>query len=290
MIPPPAPSISGGTSQRVAVERTEGGVRISQTGLEVLTASVTRRSPATGAASGWRSQWLQLVRELAALHRVAEDLGPRRGDLAARLGKAKEVAARAAPRVEAPCSTKSCATSPRCRRRSSRLRMVPLGVLFEQYPRMVRDLARELGKEVELTLEGEDTRVDRTVLEALKDPLLHLVRNAVDHGLEPREERVEAGKRPKGHLSLRGAPRGRAPAAQGGGRRRGPRPRAAAAGGRAKGRARRDAGRPPVGRRPRSISIFLPGFSSKDAVTRRLRPRGGPRRGAGAHARAWAAR
>src|SRR5205823_8340579 len=67
------------------------------------------------------------------------------------------------------------------------MRMLPLAVLFEPYPRMVRELARELGKEVELTVEGEDTRVDRSVLEALKDPLLHLVRNALDHGLEARD-------------------------------------------------------------------------------------------------------
>jgi two-component system sensor histidine kinase and response regulator WspE len=80
--------------------------------------------------------------------------------------------------------------------------MIPLAVLFEAYPRMVRDTARDLGREVELLVDGEDTRVDRSVLEVLKDPLMHLVRNALDHGLEPRDERVDAGKSPRGKLTL----------------------------------------------------------------------------------------
>ena len=85
------------------------------------------------------------------------------------------------------------------------LRMLPLSVLFEPYPRMVRDLARELGKEVELVVDGEDTRADRAVVEALRDPLLHLVRNSLDHGLETRVDRVASGKHPRGRLTLRAA-------------------------------------------------------------------------------------
>jgi chemotaxis protein histidine kinase CheA/CheY-like chemotaxis protein len=82
------------------------------------------------------------------------------------------------------------------------LRMVPLGRLFEQYPLAVRELARELGREVRLDLEGEAIEVDRSVLDRLADPLLHLVRNAVDHGIEPPEARRRAGKRPEGRLAL----------------------------------------------------------------------------------------
>lgn len=82
------------------------------------------------------------------------------------------------------------------------LRMVPLGRLFEQYPLAVRELARELGREVRLELEGEAIEVDRSVLDRLADPLLHLVRNAVDHGIEPPEARRRAGKRPEGRLAL----------------------------------------------------------------------------------------
>ena len=73
-------------------------------------------------------------------------------------------------------------------------RMQPIGRLFQKYPRMARDLARSLGKEVELVLEGEDTELDRAMIDDLADPLIHLVRNAVDHGVEPSEDRLAAGK------------------------------------------------------------------------------------------------
>ncbi len=73
-------------------------------------------------------------------------------------------------------------------------RMQPIGRLFQKYPRMARDLARSLGKEVELVLEGEDTELDRAMIDDLADPLIHLVRNAVDHGVEPGAERIAAGK------------------------------------------------------------------------------------------------
>src|SRR5207248_4820503 len=64
-------------------------------------------------------------------------------------------------------------------------------------------LSRDLGKEVELLIEGEDTKCDRSVIESLRDPVLHLVRNALDHGLETREERLSANKNHKGHLTLK---------------------------------------------------------------------------------------
>jgi two-component system chemotaxis sensor kinase CheA len=73
-------------------------------------------------------------------------------------------------------------------------RMQPIGRLFQKYPRLSRDLARQLGKEVELVLSGEETELDKTMIEDLNDPLVHLVRNAVDHGAESTEERLAAGK------------------------------------------------------------------------------------------------
>lgn len=73
-------------------------------------------------------------------------------------------------------------------------RMQPIGRLFQKYPRVARDMARQLGKNVELILEGEDTELDKTMIEELGDPLIHLVRNAVDHGLESPAERSAAGK------------------------------------------------------------------------------------------------
>ncbi|OIQ97312.1 chemotaxis protein CheA [mine drainage metagenome] len=73
-------------------------------------------------------------------------------------------------------------------------RMQPIGRLFQKYPRIARDLARALGKEVELVLVGEDTEIDKTMIEDLSDPIIHLIRNAVDHGIELPEERRAHGK------------------------------------------------------------------------------------------------
>ena len=81
-------------------------------------------------------------------------------------------------------------------------RMQPIGRLFQKYPRIARDLARQLGKDVELALVGEETEVDKTMIEDLADPLVHLVRNAVDHGVESAEERLAAGKPAKSIVRL----------------------------------------------------------------------------------------
>ena len=83
------------------------------------------------------------------------------------------------------------------------LRMVPAGLVFDRLPRVVRDTARSLGKEVDFRLEGRDIELDREILEELVDPLVHLLRNAIDHGLEDREARIAAGKPPRGRLELR---------------------------------------------------------------------------------------
>lgn len=82
------------------------------------------------------------------------------------------------------------------------IRMVKVERVFNKFPRMVRDLARKLGKKVEFVMEGLDTELDRTVLDEISDPLVHLVRNAVDHGIETPEERVAAGKSETGRIRL----------------------------------------------------------------------------------------
>ncbi len=82
------------------------------------------------------------------------------------------------------------------------VRMVPVETVFMRFPRMVRDIAAKLGKQVDLKIKGEDTELDRTVVEALGDPLVHLVRNAMDHGLETPEERAESGKPLIGTLEI----------------------------------------------------------------------------------------
>ncbi len=81
-------------------------------------------------------------------------------------------------------------------------RMQPIGRLFQKYPRIARDLARQLGKDVELVLAGEETEVDKTMIEDLADPLIHLIRNAVDHGVEATAERAAAGKSSKSLVRL----------------------------------------------------------------------------------------
>jgi two-component system chemotaxis sensor kinase CheA len=82
------------------------------------------------------------------------------------------------------------------------VRMIPVEAVFLRFPRLVRDLSTKLGKQVELDLVGKDTELDRTVVDALGDPLVHLVRNSLDHGLEGPEERVAAGKSPTGTLTI----------------------------------------------------------------------------------------
>jgi two-component system chemotaxis sensor kinase CheA len=89
-----------------------------------------------------------------------------------------------------------------------RVRMLPINVVFSRFPRMVRDLAQRLGKQIELKLTGEQTELDKTVLEKIGDPLVHLVRNSVDHGIESPEKRAAAGKSPVGTVHLDACHRG----------------------------------------------------------------------------------
>lgn len=84
-------------------------------------------------------------------------------------------------------------------------RMLPIEQLFNRFPRMIRDLTRDLGKELELVIEGKDTELDRTLIEEIADPLIHLIRNAIDHGIEKPEQRLKAGKASKGKLQIRAA-------------------------------------------------------------------------------------
>lgn len=82
-------------------------------------------------------------------------------------------------------------------------RMQPVGRLFQKFPRLVRELAKDLGKEVELTIEGAETEVDRVVVDSLYDPLVHMLRNALDHGVEGPEARMAIGKPAKAYISLK---------------------------------------------------------------------------------------
>ncbi len=82
-------------------------------------------------------------------------------------------------------------------------RMQPIGNVFNKFPRVVRDLAKKLGKQMDLTIVGKDVELDKTIIEAINDPLTHLVRNSVDHGIEPPDERIRKGKEARGLIVLK---------------------------------------------------------------------------------------
>jgi two-component system chemotaxis sensor kinase CheA len=187
--------------------RADNAVRIDVGSLDLLTSSATNLSQVARRRELANGRRLALARELALLAREAEDLGPVGSALAAKLSKTKDLAA-ALHREAKLLANEELRDLGQVVEEVQRIRMLPLAVLFEPYPRVVRDMARELGKEVELVVDGEDTRADRAVVEALREPLLHLIRNALDHGLESRVDRVAAGKRPKGCLTLRAAREG----------------------------------------------------------------------------------
>jgi len=89
-----------------------------------------------------------------------------------------------------------------------RVRLVPVGEIFRRMPFVVRDLARETGRRVTLLLQGQATEIDKYLIERMMDPVLHLVRNAVSHGIEPPDERIQRGKRPEGTITLSAAAAG----------------------------------------------------------------------------------
>jgi two-component system chemotaxis sensor kinase CheA len=145
-------------------------------------------------------------------------------------------------------------------------RMQPVGRVFQKFVRLARDLARNLGKDVELVLEGEETEVDKTILDELNDPLVHLVRNAVDHGVESREDRAAAGKTGRSVVRLSAMQAGDhivvAIADDG----RGMRPEVIRAKAVEKGLLGADEAALLDDRQALAL-IFLPGFSTKAAVT-----------------------
>jgi two-component system chemotaxis sensor kinase CheA len=83
------------------------------------------------------------------------------------------------------------------------LRLVTVKGVFQKMARLVRDISQKSGKAINFVMEGEDTELDRNVVEEISDPLVHMIRNACDHGIESREDRIAAGKTPTGTLTLR---------------------------------------------------------------------------------------
>ncbi len=153
----------------------------------------------TPAERGTPAAAARIVRvDLQRLDAMLADLG---GLMVARRELERQVAADPL----APLSRAARALAPRLDRLQERIldvRLAPLAEVLERVPPMVRDLARQLGKDVEVSISGDELEVDRSILDQLGEPLLHLLRNAVDHGIEPPADRRAAGKRTGGRVSV----------------------------------------------------------------------------------------
>jgi two-component system chemotaxis sensor kinase CheA len=127
------------------------------------------------------------------------------GELVTVQARLSEVAARCDDVEIAAVSEEIERLTSSLRENSMNIRMMPIRATFEKFRRLVHDLARDLGKDVELTIEGAETELDKTVIDQLSDPLMHLIRNSMDHGIEPPDRRAKAGKPPTAsiHLSAR---------------------------------------------------------------------------------------
>jgi len=170
-------------------------------------ASRESTSPAERAASGAQVSTIRIEQEkLDRLMRVAGELLVARGAfpiLVQKLHDGVEAAA-VAKELKDAGSTISRITDD-LQASIMSIRMLPAKTVFQKFPRLVRDLARSLGKEVRLVIEGEGTELDKTILEQIGDPLIHVIRNAVDHGLETPQVRESAGKNACGLLRVRAA-------------------------------------------------------------------------------------
>jgi len=150
----------------------------------------------TGAAAKGESQTIRI--DAAKL----DSLISRIGELITATASANLVARRSGNRDIEECMTNVAGLVEEIREGSLQLRMVRIGATFNRFKRVVHDVSRELGKEIELQISGEETELDKTVVEKIADPLTHLVRNAIDHGIEPADLRAERGKSPVGSIKL----------------------------------------------------------------------------------------
>jgi two-component system, chemotaxis family, sensor kinase CheA len=131
-----------------------------------------------------------------------DSLISRIGELITATASANLVARRSGNRDIEECMANVAGLVEEIREGSLQLRMVRIGATFDRFRRVVHDVSRELGKEIELQISGEETELDKTVIEKIADPLTHLVRNAIDHGIEAADIRIARGKRPAGCIKL----------------------------------------------------------------------------------------
>ncbi len=154
---------------------------------------VATRSNMVRVDFGQLDHLLNLVGELiifrTKLHEVGKDLADQLGD-------------RAGGRDLLEAVHQVAAVSTQLQETVMDIRMLPIRHVFERFPRLVRDLAKQQGKEIELILEGETTRIDKAIIDEIGEPLVHMIRNSVDHGIEPPAERVARGKTPTGTILL----------------------------------------------------------------------------------------
>jgi two-component system chemotaxis sensor kinase CheA len=148
------------------------------------------------------------------------------------------------------------------------VRMVPIGQIFTRLSQVVRNYAREAGKEIELEMRGEETELDKLMIEDLADPLMHLIRNAIDHGIEPPDLRKQLGKSEKGNVTLTAFPKGNHVVITVEDDGAGMDAAGIAAKAVEKGILAPDHGLDPVNNRREILDlIFLPGFTTRDRVT-----------------------
>jgi two-component system chemotaxis sensor kinase CheA len=126
------------------------------------------------------------------------------GELVTVRGRLNDLAARRRDAETDDLAIRSRGSRPTCRRRYQ-ARMTPVWQVFDRFPRLVRDIAHQLGKQVDFRVEGKEIELDRAILDEMSDPLVHLLRNAVDHGIEPAAERARLGKPPAGVVALSAA-------------------------------------------------------------------------------------
>lgn len=157
--------------------------------------------PAAGpeAGPGGKAQAPSIRMSIDRLDRIIDHVG----ELVTADGKLKNIASRVADPALTAAAEEIERLTIMLRDASMGLRMQPVGSLFSRFSRLVRDLCQSLGKDANLVLEGEETELDRNILERLHDPLVHLIRNSLDHGLEPAQERLAAGKPAQGTICLR---------------------------------------------------------------------------------------
>jgi two-component system chemotaxis sensor kinase CheA len=171
----------------VAADATPAEARKTEAGL------VATRSNMVRVDFGQLDHLLNLVGELIIFRTKLHEVGK---DLLEQLGE------RAGGRDLLEAVHQVAAVSTQLQETVMDIRMLPIRHVFERFPRLVRDLARQQGKEIELILEGETTRIDKAIIDEIGEPLVHMIRNSVDHGIEPPAERVARGKTPTGTILL----------------------------------------------------------------------------------------